>query len=303
MPSRSQLMIVVAVALAACQTETGSTAGIPVQVEDSAGVRIVEYMGTPVINAPFRFSAEPLYRHGANPGDYAFQGIHPGSLFPDGSAVVSDVFNEELVVLSPDGTTHEVLAGPGEGPGDVSYVGAVFALGQDRVLAADRDLYRVTVFAGGSVERTLDIRPTVGLGVQGIGSSGQLLMATNSFRSGFEGEWLPGHMARFDMGTGALDTVASYDLVSRPPPGLRWNPIGAGGMPTVADGQFVYARSDRPEVTWRLPDGTVTQIVRWQAEPAPLTEELLDGIEAGTPGGQPDGQPGRAGCRHRSHDR
>ena len=281
MPSRNHLVVLPAVALAACQTETGSTAGIPVQIEDSAGVRIVEYMGTPVIDAPFRFSAEPRYRHGASPGDYAFRGIHSGRLFPDGSAVVSDVFNEELVVLSPDGTTHEVLAGPGKGPGDVSYVGAVFALGQDRVLAADLNLYRVTVFADGAVERTVDIRHTRGLGVQGIGPSGQLLLATNSFRSGFEGEWLPGHMARFDLGTGALDTVASYDFISRPPPGLRWNPIGAGGTVAVASGHFVYARSDRPEVTWRLPDGTVTRIVRWQAEPAPLTEESLDGIEAG----------------------
>ena len=291
MPSRSQLIVMVAVALAACQTETGSTAGIPVQMEDSAGVRIVEYMGTPVINAPFRFSAEPLYRHGANPGDYAFQGIHPGSLFPDGSAVISDVFNEELVVLSQDGTTHELLAGPGEGPGDVSYVGAVFTLGQDRVLAADRG-GRVTVFADGSVARTVDIRRTNGLGVLGIGSSGQLLMATNSFMSGFEEDWLPGHMARFDMNTGALDTVASYDLMSRPPPGLRWSPIGAGGMVTVASGQFVYARTDRPEVTWRLPDGTVTQIVRWQAEPESLTEELLDGIEAGLRAGNQMANPG-----------
>ena len=292
MPSRNHLIILLAVAPAACQPETGSTAGIPVQVEDSAGVRIVEYMGTPVIDAPFRFSAEPLYRHGAGPGDYAFQGIDPGSLFPDGSAVVSDVFNEELVVLSPDGTTHEVLAGPGEGPGDVSYVGAVFALGQDMVLAADRDLYRVTVFAGGAVERTVDIRHTRGLGVQGIASSGQLLLATNSFRSGFEGEWLPGHMASFDMGTAALDTVASYDMISRPPPGLRWNPIGAGGTVAVASGHFVYARSDRPEVTWRLPDGTVTRIVRWQAEPAPLTEESLDGIEAGLRAGNQMANPG-----------
>ncbi len=281
MPSRNHLVVLSAVAFAACQTETGPTAGIPVQIEDSAGVRIVEYMGTPVTEAPFRFSAEPLYRHGASPGDYAFRGIHSGRLFPDGSAVVSDVFNEELVVLSPDGTTHEVLAGPGKGPGDVSYVGAVFALGQDRVLAADLNLYRVTVFADGAVERTVDIRHTRGLGVQGIGPSGQLLLATNSFRSGFEGEWLPGHMARFDLGTGALDTVASYDFISRPPPGLRWNPIGAGGTVAVASGHFVYARSDRPEVTWRLPDGTVTRIVRWQAEPAPLTEESLDGIEAG----------------------
>ena len=32
-------------------------------------------------------------------------------------------------MLSPDGSSHEVLAGPGEGPGDVSYVGVTFALG------------------------------------------------------------------------------------------------------------------------------------------------------------------------------
>ena len=78
----------------------------------------------------------------------------------------------------------------------------------------------------------MDIRRTDGLGVLGIGSSGQLLMATNSFMPGFEEDWLPGHMARFDMDTGALDTVASYDLLSRPPPGLRWSPAGAGGMVT-----------------------------------------------------------------------
>ena len=139
----------------------------------------------------------------------------------------------------------------------------------------------MTIFAGGSVERTVDIRHVDGLSVSGIGASGQLLMTTGAFRSGFEEEWLPGHMARFDMETGAVDTVASYAFVSRPPPGLRWNPIGVVGRVTVASGHFVYARSDRPQVTWRRPDGTVTQIVRWQAEPTPLTEELIEGIEAG----------------------
>ena len=111
----------------------------------------------------------------------------------------------------------------------------------------------------------------------------ELLLATRvpaERRSGLEGEWLPGHMARFDMETGALDTVASYDFMSRTPPGLEWNPIEAVGEVMVATGQFVYTRSDRPEVTWSLPDGTVTQIVRWQAEPAQLTEELLEPVEA-----------------------
>ena len=249
-------------------------------VTDSAGVRIVEYAGMPD-TTPLRLAAEPRYRHGANPGDYTFQRIHPGSLFPDGSAVVSDIANQELVVLSPDGSSHEVLAGPGEGPGDVSYVGATFALGQDRFLAVDIFLDRLTIFAGGSVERSVDIRHADALSVLGVGVSEQLLGTASSLRPDFEEEWLPGYMARFDMETGALDTIRSYDLLARAPPGMRWNPIGAAGWVAVASGQFVYARSDRPQVTWHRPDGTVAQIVRWQAEAAPLTEELLEGLEAG----------------------
>jgi len=275
------LIVLLGMGLAACQSDIRTHAGVSVQVEDSAGVRIVEYAETPVGSASFRFPAQPRYRHGANPGDYTFQGIDSGAILPDGSVAVSDVFNRELVVLSPDGASHEVLAGPGEGPGEVGYVGALYGLGRDTVLAADRSLGRVTVFAGGSVERTVDIRSAYGLGVRGIDSSGRLLMATSSFLSGYEEPWLRGHMARFDMDTGAVDTVASYDFASRPPAGLRWDPIGAFGRVAVAAGHFVYTRSDRSEITWHSPDGTVAQIVRWQAEAAPLTEELLEGVEAG----------------------
>ncbi len=232
---------------------------------------------------PFHFPAVRRYRHGANPGDYVFQRINVGRLFPDGSAAVSDDGNSELVVLSPDGTTHEVLARQGEGPGEVMYVYAMFALGQDSVLIADPSLRRVTLFAGRSVARTVDHRSLRSLSVAGIGSSGELLLATrvpSDPLSGVEGEWLPGHMARFDMETGALDTVASYDYMPRLGPGLEWNMIAAVGEIMVATGQFAYNRSDRPEVTWTLPDGTVAQIVRWHAEPAQLTEQLVEHIEA-----------------------
>ena len=253
----------------------------PAMSRDSAGVRIVEYAGEPHIRAPFGLSAEPRYSHGNNPGSYPFRFVHAGALLADGTAVVSDAINNELIVLSQDGTTHEVLASEGNGPGDVSLVQSLFAVGRDSVLVADINLGRLTVFSGGAFARMVDIRRFRGLGVKGIGAPGQLLMATNAHRPGFAEDWLPGHMARLDMETGILDTIASYDHISRPPPELRWSPIGGIGRVTVAAGQFVYARSDRPELTWRLPDGTVTQIVRWQAEPAPLTEESLVGVEAG----------------------
>ena len=266
----------------------------PSRPRDSAGVRIAEYTGTPVAGAPFRFPAGPRYRRGANPGGCAFRGIHPGSLFPDGRAVISDVFNEEPVVLSQDGTTHELLAGPGEGPGDASYGGAVFALGQDRVLAADRELGRAAI-----LRRRFGVSARWTSGAQTAsaswesGSSGQLLMATNSFMPGFEEDWLPGHMARFDMDTGALDTVASYDLLSRPPPGLRRSPAGAGGMvtsrPPASSSARVPAGRRSPGA---CPAAPWTQIVRWQAGPEPLAGELPGGHQGRTPGGQP-GWPAR----------
>ena len=83
------------------------------QIDDSAGVRIVSYEGTPTADATFLFPVEPPYCHGANPGDYAFQGLHVGRLLPDGSAVVSDAWNAELVAFGQDGTTHQVLATEG----------------------------------------------------------------------------------------------------------------------------------------------------------------------------------------------
>lgn len=267
--------------LAACQGDPQPTPDIPVQVEDSAGVRIVEHTGIPVADAPFRFAAEPLYRHGTSPGDYPFQRINVGRLFPDGSAVISDVGNSELVTLSPEGTRHEVLAGRGEGPGDVSYVSALFVLEQDTLLSIDSRLRRVTAFAGGSVVRMVDIRHAYPFAVQGTGSSGQLLMAGGLWQSGLGDSWLTGHMALFDMDTGTLDTIMSYPLGSSTPPGVPSDPIGTSGNVTVADGRFVYTRSDRPEITWRRTDGTVTQIVRWQAAQAALTDELLEGVEAG----------------------
>ena len=284
LPGKPHFILVLIAWVGACGGDSSTTGDIPVQIEDSAGVRIVAYVETPTAEPPFRFPAEPRYRHGTNSGDYAFRGVNVGRLFPDGSAVVSDEWNSELVVLSPDGTTHKVLARRGEGPGEVTYAHAVFALGQDSVLVADPSLGRVTLFAGRSVASPADQRSWLrALRVTGIGSSGGLLLATrvpSERRSEFEGEWLPGHMARFDMETGALDTVASYDYMSRIPQGLEWPQIEAVGEVMVATGQFVYTRSDRPEVTWSLPDGTVTQIVRWQAEPAQLTEEMLEPVEA-----------------------
>ena len=283
MRSRYHSALLLSVALAACGGGDARTGDVQVQVEDSAGVRIVTYEATPATVAPFHLAAEPRYRHGTSPGDYEFQGINVGRLFPDGGAVVADQWNSDVVVLSPDGTTHEVLAKRGEGPGEVIYPYSMFVLGQDSVLVPDRRLSRLTLFVGDSVAHMASLPRSGYLGVAGIGSSGELLlMHRTPYRSWFdiEEEWLAGHMYRFETETGALDTVASYDHVHRERSGQPRPIIRPVGEVTVATGRFVQTRSDRPEIIWRLPNGTVRQIVRWRPEPTLLTDELLEPVEA-----------------------
>ena len=81
-------------------------------------------------------------------------------------------------------------------------------------------------------------------------------------------------MARYDPESGTVDTVASYRFVSG-----ESNPIPGLGSVFVSGGQFVYVRSDNPEVVWHLADGTMRQIVRWQLARRYMTEEYLEDLE------------------------
>ena len=116
MPTRHRPTLILSAALLACGGDTEPTRDIQVHITDSAGVRIVDYAGVPEVDPPFAIAEDPIYRHGANPGDYIFQSVDAGRLFPDGSAVVADWYGE-VVVLSPDGTKHEVLARRWRGTG------------------------------------------------------------------------------------------------------------------------------------------------------------------------------------------
>ena len=279
---RALVAPVLALALGACSGGDAASPGGAI-VRDSAAVRIVEYAGAPAIESPFAFATAPVYTHGVGNGDYPFRSIWTGRLLPDGSAAISDDGNAEVVLLSPDGTEHEVLARSGGGPGEVGFVISLFAVGQDVLLMEDDRNGRFTLFANGSHARTVTVEdPTLsrGLRARGIDSGGLVLMSTSGYRSGFEEAWLPGYMVRFDLETGVADTVASYDFVPYSPREGPRNPFQAIGDVTVAGGHFVYTRSDEPEATWHLPDGTVTQIVRWEPERIYPTEEHLKPLEA-----------------------
>ena len=275
-PHRPLLATVPTLALFACGGDT--TPITDTVIEDSAGIRIVQYTGAPDAEPPFSFAPEPAYRYGDDPDGYTFARIWRGILLGDGSAAIFDGGTSEVVRLNPDGTFRSVLAPAGEGPGDVSrLVTSMFRVGRDSIVVLDLGQTRSSLFVNGSLAHTtsiLDLRRATSLWPEGVGDAGSFLVATSSFLPGFEEEWLFGHMARYDPETGAVDTVASYRYV----PGES-NPVPGTGRVFVSGGQFVYVRTDIPEVVWRLADGTVRQIARWQLEPRYLTEEDLEAIE------------------------
>jgi hypothetical protein len=253
--------------MTACQAPP-SPASEPA-VRDSAGVRIVEYAAAPEVTGPFVFASRPVYRYGAGLEDYAFRSVWRGVLLSDGSAAVADAFNREVVLLEPDGTFRGLLAGPGDGPGEIDMIGGLLPAGRDTLLLEDIGHARITLFADGEAVREVDTRfLNRGPRVRGLDAEGQALMTSGRYRPDFREPWLQGRMVRFDMDAGVVDTIAAYDWVPSSPDEGPTNPFMPGGLVTVAQGSFVYLRSDTPEVVWRSSDGTTRQIARWR--PAPV---------------------------------
>ena len=261
------LSLVLSLLAAGCGVDPSSTSGS--SVRDSAGIRIVEYEAEPEIAGPFVFSSRPLYRYGAELDDYGFRRISAGVLLPGGGAAVADAANREIVIVEPDGSFGGRLAGPGDGPGEIGMVRTLLATGGDTLLLEDAGHSRLTLFAGGVAVREVDMRfLNRGLMLRGLDGSGRALLTSGRYMPDFPEPWLQGHMVRFDMDAGAVDTVASYDWVPSSPREGPSNPFGPAGLVTVARGRFVSTRSDTPEVIWRNSDGTVLQVLRWRPEPA-----------------------------------
>lgn len=274
---RSLMTLVVAPALAACGADPGSEPGMV--VEDSAGVRIVQHTGTPDVEPPFSFAPEPVYRHGDDPDDQMFAGIWNGILLGDGSAAIFDAGSSEIVLLNPDGSFLSVLAPAGQGPGEVGMVTWMTGVGRDSILVEDIANGRFTFFVDGAVARIVSTQGPVseGLSTHGMDASGRMLMSSSSYRRGFPDEWLPGYMVRFDLETETADTVATFDWVPfRPPDGTPENPFSHVGIVVAAGGEFLYGRTDTPELIWRRPDGSIRQIVRWEPDRVYPTEEHWD---------------------------
>ena len=250
----------------------------PYAVRDSVGVRIVEYSALPA-QSSLTLADAPTYRHGSRTGDFLFTLPWVGALQPDGGALVWDAGSRELVRLSASGELLPTLARRGRGPGEVEHVSSILAVGADSLIIEDEVNGAITTFADERMVSATSMGEIdalrLPLGVIGRDSMGRLLLGTTGFNSRFEEPWLQGQMVVFDTHSRLLDTVGTYDFVARMDRSQPMSPFAPVGTLTAAGGRFVVGRTDRPELRWIRPDGSVAQSVRWPAPPQRATEDLL----------------------------
>ena len=265
-------------ALTAC-TGTGSDAASPT-VRDSAGIRLVDHPGE---LGGGTVELELLWEHGHGPNDYTFQFVSLGALAPDGSAILSDGGNREVVVVEAGGGAYRLLAPSGQGPDEILGARSIVVVGQDSVWVEDAGNGRLALFVDGEATSTIDLRGTTPLSFTsmpiGVAEDGSLLLQTGGYRSDFDVPWLDGYLMRYTPGGASVDTVGAYPMAQRrPESGI--NPFGAGGVVSVAGRGFVQARTDLPELIWRSTAGDTVQVVRWTPPLAYPDRAMWDEFEA-----------------------
>jgi hypothetical protein len=259
--------VLASLALIGCTGEVSADSDSEtVTIRDSAGIQIVEHPGPLPTHSRIELGP-PMYRHGSRPDDYLFQEIYPGALRSDGSAVVADGRANEVVAISPDGSTATVLATEGQGPAEISRVRSIHVHAGDTTVVEDDGNAKFLEFVDSTFVRSVPIlRQRFELAVHAVADDGTFLMATDSWRSDEGTGWIPGYMVRFNREDGAMDTVATYDVAPARPRGEAYNPFGPFGHLDATPHGFVYGRRDQPQFIWRDTKGRIEQIVRWVPE-------------------------------------
>lgn len=246
------------------------TEPLPSFVVDSAGVRIVQHGTSAEPSHVLTLADEPDYHVGWGTGDPSFERVIAGVILTDGRAAVGDYGSKTILVLSPTGEVQEVLGGPGEGPGEIGTVRSVHRIGQDTIAVEDGRNARITLFHEGSILRTVltnrhgsTVPRMIAIGVD----EGGLIMQSATYNPDFPELWRQGVIARFDLTSGRLDTLRTFDWTQSATTrrGIRFPVTGVTG--TTKDA-ILIARSDLPQVNRINPEGELTQILRfpWERE-------------------------------------
>ena len=237
-----------------------------VTVQDSAGITVIQHPGDPM-SAGAGTPLDVVLSFGLRPSEYAFERLIDGALLPNGDVVVVDIGASEVVRIAADGSSHSVLAGSGEGPGEVRMPISVLTLPGDSILVEDDGNSKLLVLHDGEVARVSSVANTgqapYALRAYAAGSDGRLLMGTSSYMPDQGSGWIQGHMVVAGPDGLEADTVGAYDMAISTSRDGPENPFRPFGQLSASPSGFVGGRSDRAEVVWYGTDGAVERIARW----------------------------------------
>ena len=105
---------------AACQGDPQPTADTPIQVEDSAGIRVIENAQPMEGSRVWRVGPEPAVSIGAGEGEdpYMLYRVIDATKLSDGGIVIANSGDGQLRVFDARGTHVATSGGEGEGPGE-----------------------------------------------------------------------------------------------------------------------------------------------------------------------------------------
>lgn len=262
---------------------------------DSTGVEIVESRGPlwSTEDAP-TVSPTPRVRIGAVDGleEYQLFDVQFATVLGDERIVVGNGGTSEVRYFTPAGEFELAVGGPGEGPGEFSFLSSAFSrLPGDTLRTYDGSTRRITDFApdGGLVHST----PLTGPDGGDLGAH-------------FAGTFRDGRIAVSVLETPPATEVADGEIVR--PARIYWTlqPDGSPDTPitTIVDrellvrlidgrqafvtlplrvspqavthDELIVTLPDRNEVRWYAADGRLRRIARWDAPVRELTPQLYD---------------------------
>jgi hypothetical protein len=287
-PARRAGAALLVTTLAACGSDTPSSAGEPV-TRDSTGVQIVE-SAVPLWGEGegWQVGAEPTLSIGVVEGDphQEFIGVAGTLRLSDGRIVVADQGTLEIRFFGPDGEYLSMAGGRGEGPGELTNLAGLQVVPGDTLVAYNQLNRRVTLFdREGSYVRTVSLpsledRPWAR--PRGTFSDGSLLLSAEAgyIPSSPDGEVVeePALYLRFNLRTEAIDTIGEF------PVRRYWaHPMMALVIPyepepamTAAGDALYFGQAADFEIDVYSSTGELERSVRWLREPTPVTPGDLD---------------------------
>lgn len=251
---------------------------VPSAAQDPTSVATIQ-SSNPAIpkRQAWTIGTTPLFEAGAlgNPDELDLYNVRDMVRLGDGTTVVANSGQLELVFLSSTGQVVAVAGGRGEGPGEFNHLGSLGLFRGDSVFAVDYARGRVSVFdKKGDFGRAILLHSLVPPGYWPVGAlpDGRFVVFSDDFMIGGgvfprDSTWL----MIVDPDTEAADTVGRFpkSYAGDPPGSMALGPLAIMAM---GRDHFYWGRGDAFEFHQFDLDGTLNRLISKDWEPYRVTD-------------------------------